>query len=73
MVQMNPALATALGLNIRRVRFVVFVISAPITAMAGWLYAYQRAYVGPDMYDAYFLVIMLTAIIVVGNRVLLGP
>lgn len=73
MVQMNPALATALGLNIRRVRFAVFVISAPITAMAGWLYAYQRAYVGPDMYDAYFLVIMLTAIIVVGNRVLLGP
>ena len=36
-------------------------------------YAYQRAYVGPDMYDAYFLVIMLTAIIVVGHRVLLGP
>jgi branched-chain amino acid transport system permease protein len=70
---MNPALATTLGLNIRRVRFLVFVISAPITAMAGWLYAYQRAYVGPDMYDAYFLVIMLTAIIVVGNRVLLGP
>jgi branched-chain amino acid transport system permease protein len=25
------------------------------------------------MYDAYFLVIMLTAIIVVGQRVLLGP
>jgi branched-chain amino acid transport system permease protein len=73
MVQMNPALATALGLNIRRVRFVVFVISAPITAMAGWLYAYQRAYVGPDMYDSYFLIIMLTAIILVGNRVLLGP
>jgi branched-chain amino acid transport system permease protein len=73
MVQMNPALATTLGLNIRRVRFIVFVISAPITALAGWLYAYQRAYVGPDMYDAYFLVIMLTAIIVVGHRVLLGP
>jgi branched-chain amino acid transport system permease protein len=73
MVQMNPALATALGLNIRRVRFAVFVISAPVTAMAGWLYAYQRAYVGPDMYDAYFLVIMLTAIIVVGNRILFGP
>jgi branched-chain amino acid transport system permease protein len=73
MVQMNPALATTLGLNIRRVRFIVFVISAPITAMAGWLYAYQRAYVGPDMFDAYFLVIMLTAIIVVGHRILLGP
>jgi branched-chain amino acid transport system permease protein len=73
MVQMNPALATTLGLNIRRVRFIVFVISAPITALAGWLYAYQRAYVGPDMYDAYFLVIMLTAIIIVGHRILLGP
>jgi branched-chain amino acid transport system permease protein len=73
MVHMNPALATSLGIDQRKVRLAVFVISAPITALAGWLYAYQRAYVGPDMFEAYFLVMMLTAVVLVGRRVLLGP
>ena len=41
----------------------MFVISAPITGLAGWLYAYQRAYVGPDMFETYFLVMMLTAVV----------
>jgi branched-chain amino acid transport system permease protein len=50
MVQMNPALAASLGIDPRKVRLAVFVISAPITGLAGWLYAYQRAYVGPDMF-----------------------
>jgi branched-chain amino acid transport system permease protein len=73
MVQMNPDLATALGVDALRVRFAVFVASAPISALAGWLYAYQRAYVGPDMFESYFLVLMLTAIVIVGRRLLLGP
>ena len=73
MVQMNPALATSLGINPRKVRLAVFVISAPITGLAGWLYAYQRAYVGPDMFETYFLVMMLTAVVLVGRRILLGP
>ena len=54
-------------------RLLVFVVSAPISALAGWLYAYQRAYVGPDMFETYFLVLMLTAIVLVGRRLLLGP
>jgi branched-chain amino acid transport system permease protein len=73
MVQMNPALAASLGVDPRRIRLAVFVISAPITGLAGWLYAYQRAYVGPDMFESYFLVMMLTAIVLVGRRILLGP
>lgn len=73
MTQMNPALATSLGIDQRKVRLAVFVISAPITGLAGWLYAYQRAYVGPDMFETYFLVMMLTAVVLVGRRVLLGP
>ena len=48
-------------------------ISAPVWALAGWLYAYQRAYVGPDMFESYFLVLMLTAAVLAGRRVLLGP
>jgi branched-chain amino acid transport system permease protein len=73
MVQMNPALAASLGIDPRKVRLAVFVISAPITGLAGWLYAYQRAYVGPDMFETYFLVMMLTAVVLIGRRVLLGP
>jgi branched-chain amino acid transport system permease protein len=73
MVQMNPALATSLGIDQRKVRLAVFMISAPITGLAGWLYAYQRAYVGPDMFETYFLVMMLTAVALVGRRILLGP
>jgi branched-chain amino acid transport system permease protein len=73
MVQMNPDLAMALGLDTRRVRLMVFVLSAPVSALAGWLYAYQRAYVGPDMFESYFLVVMLTAAVLTGRRVLLGP
>jgi branched-chain amino acid transport system permease protein len=73
MVHMNPALATSLGVDPRRIRLAVFILSAPITGLAGWLYAYQRAYVGPDMFEAYFLVMMLTAVVLVGRRILLGP
>jgi branched-chain amino acid transport system permease protein len=73
MVQMNPALAASLGIDPRKVRLSVFVISAPITGLAGWLYAYQRAYVGPDMFETYFLVMMLTAVVLIGRRILLGP
>jgi branched-chain amino acid transport system permease protein len=73
MVQMNPALAASLGIDPRKIRLAVFVLSAPITGLAGWLYAYQRAYVGPDMFETYFLVLMLTAVVLIGRRILVGP
>lgn len=73
MVQMNPDLARTLGVGVRTVRLAVFTVSAPITAVAGWLYAYQRSYVSPGLFDAYFLIVMLTAVILAGRRVLLGP
>jgi len=73
MVQSNPQLARALGIDPARVRLAVFTISAPVSAVAGWLYAYQRAYVGPDLFEPYFLLLMLTAVILAGRRQLLGP
>ncbi|HEX8930001.1 MAG TPA: branched-chain amino acid ABC transporter permease [Actinomycetota bacterium] len=73
MAHLNPRLATMSGIDTRKVRLAVFVLSAPVTALAGWLYAYQRAYVGPDLFESYFLVLMLTAVVVVGKRLLLGP
>ncbi len=73
MVHMNPRLAMMSGLNAQRVRLGVFLLSASVSAVAGWLYAYQRAYVGPDLFDTYFLVLMLTAVILVGRRILVAP
>jgi branched-chain amino acid transport system permease protein len=73
MVHLNPRLATMSGIDIRRVRLAVFVLSAPFSAAAGWLYAYQRAYIGPDLFETYFLVLMLTAVVLVGRRRLLAP
>lgn len=73
MVHMNPRLATMCGLDANRVRLKVFLVSAPISALAGWLYAFQRSYVGTDLFDTYFLVLMLTSVIIVGRRRLLGP
>jgi branched-chain amino acid transport system permease protein len=73
MVHMNPRLATMCGLDANSVRLKVFLVSAPISALAGWLYAFQRSYVGTDLFDTYFLVLMLTSVIVAGRRVLLGP
>jgi len=66
-------LATTLGVDVRRTRMMVFVLSAPVTALAGWLYAYQRAYVSPDLLTPFFLLFMLTAVILPGRRLLLGP
>jgi len=73
MSHLNPRLATMSGIDTARVRLQVFLLSAPISAAAGWLYAYQRAYVSADVLESYFLILMLTAVVLVGRRQLLGP
>lgn len=73
MTHLNTRLAIVSGIDPQQVRLRVFLASAPITATAGWLYAYQRAYVSADVLDAYFLILMLTAVVLVGRRLLLGP
>lgn len=73
MVHLNPRLATMGGIDPARVRLQVFLFSAPISAVAGWLYAYQRAFVSADILENYFLILMLTAVVLMGRRQLLGP
>lgn len=73
MTHMNADLATTLGVDVRRTRLLVFTLSAPVSALAGWLYAYQRSYVSPDLLSQFFLLLMLTAVILPGKRLLLGP
>ena len=73
MTHLNTRLAIVSGIDPQQVRLRVFLFSAPLTAAAGWLYAYQRAYVSADVLDSYFLILMLTAVVLVGRRLLLGP
>lgn len=73
MTHLNPRLATMSGIDPARVRLQVFLFSAPVSAAAGWLYAYQRAYVSADLLESYFLILMLTAVVLIGRRQLLGP
>lgn len=73
MTHMNSELTTTMGFDVRRTRVIVFMLSAPASALAGWLYAFQRSYVGPDLLDQFFLLLMLTAVILPGKRILLGP
>mgnify|MGYP001151567203 CR=1 FL=1 len=73
MVHLNPRLATMSGIAPQRTRLQIFLLSAPITAAAGWLYAYQRAFVSADVLETYFLILMLTAVVLVGRRRLLAP
>lgn len=73
MTHMNSELATTMGVDVRRARVLVFTLSAPVSALAGWLYAYQRSYVSPDLLSQFFLLLMLTAVILPGKRILLGP
>jgi branched-chain amino acid transport system permease protein len=72
-VHLNSRLATMSGIDARRVRVQVFTVSAPISAAAGWLYAYQRGYIGADVVGTYFLIVMLTAVVLFGHRMLLAP
>jgi len=73
MTHLNARLAIVSGIDPQGVRLYTFLASAPITASAGWLYAYQRAYVSADILDSYFLILMLTAVVLIGRRLLLGP
>ena len=73
MTHLNPRLATMSGIDPARVRLQVFLFSAPVSAAGGWLYAYQRAYVSADVLESYFLILMLTAVVLIGRRQLLGP
>jgi branched-chain amino acid transport system permease protein len=70
---LNPRLAIVNGIDPGKVRLQVFMLSAPISAAAGWLYAYERSFVGADVLESYFLILMLTAVVLVGRRQLFGP
>lgn len=72
--QANTELAAIATVDVKRTRAIVFVLSSVPSAVGGWLYAYQRGYVGPDLLDMHFLILMLAGAILVSSRLVVwGP
>jgi branched-chain amino acid transport system permease protein len=47
----GATLAESLGINVFRLRLAIFLISAALCGVAGWLYAHMQRYVGPAPFD----------------------
>ena len=66
MVRLDPVVAGSVGVNVRRVRVWLFVVSAVIGAVGGVLQAHYFGFVLPDNYG-FDLVINLLAMVIVGG------
>lgn len=66
------AVASA-GVDVNRVKFVTFVISAAISGFAGALFAHQQSYINPDSFRIFDSVFILLAVLFGGAGTTLGP
>jgi branched-chain amino acid transport system permease protein len=66
MTRADPIVAVSLGVNVRRLRVVLFVVSAIFAGFAGAMRAHYFGYVAPDVYS-FDLVITLLAIVIIGG------
>jgi branched-chain amino acid transport system permease protein len=65
--------ATADGVNVAHLRSATLALSAGMAGTAGWLYAHQISYVGPDSLTTSLSLSVLLMGVVGGVRTLLGP
>lgn len=66
MVRLDPVVASSVGVNVRRVRVWLFVVSGVIGAIGGVLQAHYLGFTLPDNYG-FNLVINLLAMVIVGG------
>jgi branched-chain amino acid transport system permease protein len=66
MTRLDPIVAGSLGVNVRRLRVLLFIASAIAAGFAGAMRAHYFGYVGPDAYS-FDLVITLLAIVIIGG------
>ena len=62
----RDVVAGALGINVRRFKFLAFMISATMTTVAGALFAYFRNFVSIDAFSLY-LTVQYVAMIIIGG------
>jgi ABC-type branched-subunit amino acid transport system ATPase component/ABC-type branched-subunit amino acid transport system permease subunit len=67
------ASAEAVGINIRRTRLAVYVLSAVPAAVAGMLLAYTDRYVSADSFGIGLALLLLTGVVLGGSGTVWGP
>lgn len=72
-VREDPAVASALGIDVRFVQSTTFIISGALGAVAGMLQADQLQYIGPNTYYTELGFVTLAAVVLGGVHFWLGP
>ena len=68
----NESAAVSVGKNVLAMKVAVFALSAALAAVAGWLFAYDFTFVGPDSFSLDETVLILSMVMVGGSGNLLG-
>jgi ABC-type branched-subunit amino acid transport system ATPase component/ABC-type branched-subunit amino acid transport system permease subunit len=63
----------SVGINVYRLKVLVFVVSAAFAGLGGTLFAHQQNYISPDNFQFFSSVFFLLAVLFGGAGTLLGP
>lgn len=69
----DPLRATADGVNVPALLAAYFSLSASVAGLAGWLYAHQLTYMGPDSLTMHVSIKVLLMAVIGGASTFLGP
>jgi len=69
----DPLRATADGVNVPAILASYFSLSAAVAGLAGWLYAHQLTYMGPDSLTMHVSIKVLLMAVIGGASTFLGP
>jgi ABC-type branched-subunit amino acid transport system ATPase component/ABC-type branched-subunit amino acid transport system permease subunit len=64
---------SSVGINVYRLKVLVFVVSAAFAGLGGTLFAHQQNYISPDNFQFFSSVFFLLAVLFGGAGTLLGP
>lgn len=69
-IREDETLAEALGVNCFKYKLTAYILSAFLAGIAGFMYAHYTTYVGPDIFDIYFVIYQLIMVMVGGADML---
>lgn len=72
-VKHSEIAVASVGVNVYRLKVVVFVISAAFAGFGGTLFAHQQNYISPDNFQFFSSVFFLLAVLFGGAGTMLGP
>jgi branched-chain amino acid transport system ATP-binding protein/branched-chain amino acid transport system permease protein len=72
-VKYSEIAVTSVGIDVYRLKVIVFVISAAFAGFGGTLFAHQQNYISPDNFQFFSSVFFLLAVLFGGAGTILGP